>query len=209
MFYKHINHEQSEQAHGKVILHPHPSDSFSTADEIFLKQSSTLFPSRAAKALQQTLAFSRHISDTSTQAKRQHRVTQAVGAPLRTSAQDSGGTAEFSEQSDHEPALCLRPPGAQPARGGWTARPKQVIWGQTPSSGAQRQDKGQRAQTEAEEAPAEQEEELLHSEGDGALAQAAQGGCGVSFSGDIQAPPGCGAVQPALGDPALAGGWTG
>jgi len=81
-------------------------------------------------------------------------------------------------------------------------------WGQTLSSGAQRQDKGQRAQTEAEEAPAEPEEELP-SEGDGALAQAAQGGCGVSFSGDILAPPGQGPVQPALGDPALAGDWTG
>ena len=82
-------------------------------------------------------------------------------------------------------------------------------WGQTLSSGAQRQDKGQWAQTEAEEVPAEDEEELLPSEGDGALAQAAQGGCGVSFSGDILAPPGRGAVQPALGDPALAGVWTG
>ena len=76
-------------------------------------------------------------------------------------------------------------------------------------SGAQWQDKGQRAQTEAEEAPAEPEEELLPSEGDGALAQAAQRGWGVSFSGDIPAPPGHGAVQPAVGDPALAGGWTG
>ena len=81
--------------------------------------------------------------------------------------------------------------------------------GQTLSSGAQRQDKGQRAQTEAEEAPSEDEEELLPSEGDGALAQAAQGGCGVSFSGDIPALPGRGAVQPALGDPAWAGGGTG
>jgi len=45
-----------------------------------------------------------------------------------------------------------------------------------------------------------------HSEGDGALAQAAQGGCGVSFSGDIQAPSGQGPVQPAVGDPASAGG---
>ena len=63
------------------------------------------------------------------------------------------------------------------------------------SSGAQRQDKGQRAQTGAEEAPAEPEEELLPSGGDGALAQAAQGGCGVSFSGDIPAPPGQGPVQ--------------
>ena len=31
----------------------------------------------------------------------------------------------------------------------------------------------------------------------------------VSFSGDIPAPPGRGAVQPALGNRALAGGWTG
>ena len=79
-------------------------------------------------------------------------------------------------------------------------------WGQTLFSGAQRQDKGQWAQTEAEEAPAEHEEELIPSEGDGALAQAAQGGCGVFFSGDIQDPPGHGPVQPAVGDPALAGG---
>jgi len=69
--------------------------------------------------------------------------------------------------------------------------------------------KGQWAQTEAEEVLSEHEEELLHSEGDRALEQAAQGCCGVSFSGDIQDPPGHGAVQPALGDPALAGGWTG
>jgi len=78
--------------------------------------------------------------------------------------------------------------------------------GQTLFSGAQQQDKGQRAQIEAQEVPSESEEELLHSEGDGALEQAAQGGCGVSFSGDIQDPPGRGPVQPAVGDPALAGG---
>jgi len=36
--------------------------------------------------------------------------------------------------------------------------------------------------------------------------QAAQGGCGVSFSGDIENSAGQGPVQPALGDPALAGG---
>jgi len=47
--------------------------------------------------------------------------------------------------------------------------------------------------------------ELLHSEGDGAQEQAAQRGCGVSFSGDIQDPPGQGPVKPALGDPASAG----
>ena len=38
------------------------------------------------------------------------------------------------------------------------------------------------------------------------MEQAAHGGCGVSFSGDIQNPPGRGPVQPALGDPALAEG---
>ena len=31
----------------------------------------------------------------------------------------------------------------------------------------------------------------------------------ISFSGDIQAPPGQGPVQPAVGDPASTGGWTG
>ena len=79
-------------------------------------------------------------------------------------------------------------------------------WGQTLFSGAQQQDNGQRAQTEAQEVPSEHEEELLPSEGDGALEQAAQGGCGVSFSGDIQDPRGQGPVQPALGDPASSGG---
>jgi len=63
--------------------------------------------------------------------------------------------------------------------------------------------------SEAWEVPSEHEEELLPSEADGALEQAAKGGCGVSFSGDIRDPPGQGLVQPVLGDPALAGGdWT-
>ena len=80
-------------------------------------------------------------------------------------------------------------------------------WGQTLFSGAQRQDKGQWAQTEAQEVLSEHEEELLHCEGDGALEQAARGGCGVSFSGDIQDPPGRGPVQPTVGDPAWTGGF--
>ena len=65
---------------------------------------------------------------------------------------------------------------------------------------------GQRAQTEAQEGPSEHEEQLLHSEGDRALEQAAQWGCGVSFSGDIQNLPGHGTVQSALGEPSLAAG---
>ena len=77
-------------------------------------------------------------------------------------------------------------------------------WGQALFSGAQWQDKGQWAQTEAQEVPSEDEEELFPSEDDGALEQAAQGGCGVSFSGDIQDLPG--QVQLAVGDPASAGG---
>jgi len=80
-------------------------------------------------------------------------------------------------------------------------------WGQALFSSAQRQDKGQWAQTEAQEVPCEHEEEFVHSEGDGALEQAAQGGCVLSFSGDIQDPPGQVPVQPAVGDPALAGGF--
>jgi len=79
-------------------------------------------------------------------------------------------------------------------------------WGQALFSSAQRQDKGQWAQTEAQEVLSEHEEELLPSEVDGALEQAAQGGCGVSFSGDIQDPPGQVPLQPAVGDPASVGG---
>jgi len=79
-------------------------------------------------------------------------------------------------------------------------------WGQTLFSSAQQQDKGQWAQNEAQEVLSEHEEQLLPSEGDGALEQAAQGGCRVSFSGDIQDLPGQGPLQPTVGDPASAGG---
>ena len=74
------------------------------------------------------------------------------------------------------------------------------------SISAERQDKGQWGQTKAQEVPSEHEEEILPFEGDGALELAAQGGGGVSFSGDFQDPPGRGPVQPAVGDPTLAGG---
>ena len=93
------------------------------------------------------------------------------------------------EKAERRPNKCLQ------ISAGWGSGG----WGQTLSS-------GQRAQTEAEEAPAEHEEELLPSEGDGALAQAAQGGCGVSLSGDIPDPPGQGPLQPTVGYPALTGG---
>jgi len=60
---------------------------------------------------------------------------------------------------------------------GWVSRG----WGRTLSRGAQREDKGQQAQTEVQEVSAECEEELLHSEGDRTPAQAAKRGCGFSF----------------------------
>ena len=66
--------------------------------------------------------------------------------------------------------------------------------------------RGNRYKLKHREVPSEHEEELLHSEGDGALEQVAQRDCGFCFSGDIQNPPGWGPVQPRLGDPALAGG---
>jgi len=49
---------------------------------------------------------------------------------------------------------------------------------------------------------------ILHSEGDGALEWAAQGGCGFSFSGDIQDPPGCLPVQAAVRSLLWQGDWT-
>ena len=134
------------------------------------------------------------------------RACELPAPSSRVGACRAGGRAEMGR--------CCGPQEESPIRGpniclqisaGWGSGG----WGQTLSRGAQRQDKGQRAQTEAQEVPSEPEEELLPSEGAGALVQAAQGGCGVSFSGDIPAPPGRGAVQPAEGDPAWAGGWAG
>lgn len=75
-------------------------------------------------------------------------------------------------------------------------------------SGAQQQDKGQWAQSETQEAPAEYEEKCLCFEGDKALQQGAQRGCGVLCPGEIQKPSGHNPVQAALVEPALAGGWT-
>jgi len=115
---------------------------------------------------------------------------------LRGEAEGAGLVQPEEEKAERGPSLYLQ------ISEGWVSR----RWGQAHFSGAQWQDKGQCAQTEAQEVPSEREEELLPSEGDGALEQAAQGGCGLSFSGDIQDPPGQGPVQPTVGDPASAGG---
>ena len=105
---------------------------------------------------------------------------KALYSPLPHSK--SAALAVFLGQGSHP--VCRR--RTTDRRGSWRA----VFW----------------AQTGAEEVPSEHEEELLHSEGDGALAQAAQGDCGVSFSGDIQDPPGQRPLHPTVGDPASAGG---
>ena len=70
------------------------------------------------------------------------------------------------------------------------------------SSGAQGQDQRSWAQTGTQEVPFEHQETLFHCEGDGALAQVAQGGCGVSILGDTQKPSGHGLGQQTLGGPA-------
>ena len=113
-------------------------------------------------------------------------------------AEGAGLVQPEEEKAERGPYKCLQ------ISQGWVSGGR----GQALFSGAQRQDKGQRAQTEAQEVLVEHEEELLHSEGDGALEQFAQGGCGVSSSGDDQNLPGRGTVQPAVGHPALAGGFN-
>jgi len=60
--------------------------------------------------------------------------------------------------------------------------------------------------SEGKKLTSEHEEDILRSEGDGALEQASQRGCGFSFSGDIQDSSGQGPAQPALGDLASTGG---
>ena len=73
-------------------------------------------------------------------------------------------------------------------------------WGQALFSGVQQQNKGQWAQIGTLEVPYKHEEEILYHEGDGALEQTVQRGCGVS-SGDIQNPLGLLSVQLTLGNP--------
>jgi len=64
------------------------------------------------------------------------------------------------------PLQCLTSNRFQGSQGGYCLLISLVIRGQTLFSGAQQDDKGQQAQTEAEEVPSEHEEELLPSEGD-------------------------------------------
>jgi len=115
---------------------------------------------------------------------------------LRGEAEGAGLVQPEEEKAARGPYKCLQ------VSEGWVSGG----WSQTLFSGAQWQDKGRWAQTEAQEVPSEHEEELLPSEGVGALEQAAQGGGGVSFSGGIQDTPGQGPVQPAVVDPASAEG---
>jgi len=89
---------------------------------------------------------------------------------MREKAEGAGLVQPEEENAERGPNIYLQ------ISAGWVSGG----WGQTLFSGAQRQDKVQRAQTEAEKVPSEHEE--------------AQGCCGVSFSGDIQDPPGQGSV---------------
>ena len=68
----------------------------------------------------------------------------------------------------------------------WSSSFQQSVW------------TGHRPQTGAQEVLHQYAKELLHTEGDRALEQAAQGDCGFSFSGDIQDLPWHLPVQPAV-----------
>jgi len=58
--------------------------------------------------------------------------------------------------------------------------------------------------TETQEVLPEPNEALFHCEGDQAMEQVAQRGCGLCIFGDIQRPPGHSPGQAALGGPACA-----
>ena len=76
---------------------------------------------------------------------------------------EGAGLVQPEAKDERGPHVCLQ------ISAGWVSGG----WGQTLFSGAQWQDKRQQAQTEAQEVPAEHEEELIYSEGEGALEQAA------------------------------------
>ena len=106
---------------------------------------------------------------------------RATGESPAEGYEDDEGTGASLLWGKAEGAGLVQPEEEKAARGpikclqiseGWVSGGR----GQTLFSGVQRHDKGQWAQTEAEEVPAEHEEELLPSEGDGALEQAGQEG---------------------------------
>lgn len=72
-------------------------------------------------------------------------------------------------------------------------------WGQVHFGGAPPQDKVQQAQTRTQEVLDEHNRNLQYCEGDRALEQTTQSG-GVSFTGDMQNPPGQFPVQHILGN---------
>lgn len=74
------------------------------------------------------------------------------------------------------------------------------------SCGAQRQGERQRVQTETQEILFKYI--FFYCDGDGALVHVTQGGCGGSILGDIQKQSGHSPGQPAMTNPAGAGGWA-
>jgi len=103
----------------------------------------------------------------------------ATGESPADGCKDGEGTGTSLLQEEAKGAGLVQPEEDTAERGpniylqisaGWVSGG----WGQALFSSAQRQDKEQWAQTEAWEVPSENEEELLPSEGDGALEQAAR-----------------------------------